>query len=283
MVKRLYILLFIVQFIFAGCKELDILGMAISSSGSVDRRFEWSQDWNNSHEPRTIISPKDDYKIYVGADIHCQGSVDNVTLFMSEYRHDHEAIFSIILGDLVQLDGYYQTIADVIDDSFVAFGNHDAYFNRLKEFNALFGPTTYCITVTTPNNNDLYIVLDTASGAVGSKQMKWLKKLLETSRQNYRHCIVFTHTNFFYSDFSQEFSGNLPLEETYELCYLFDKYDVELCLQGHDHYRSVDTYKGVQYVVLDKMIDGTETASYLILDCSTEVKYHFIPFSYFIN
>lgn len=84
-----------------------------------------------------------------------------------------------------------------------------------------------------------------ASGTLGGKQMRWLKDFLAANRKNYRHCTVLTHTNLFYTDNSQTSSGNMAMEETHTLVELFSRYNVTLCLQGHDHFREDLTLGGV--------------------------------------
>lgn len=84
-----------------------------------------------------------------------------------------------------------------------------------------------------------------ASGTLGGEQMRWLKDFLAANRKNYRHCTVLTHTYLFYTDNSQTSSGNMAMEETHTLVELFSRYNVTLCLQGHDHFREDLTLGGV--------------------------------------
>ena len=114
-----------------------------------------------------------------------------------------------------------------------------------------------------PGGKDLFISLDTATGTLGNKQTRWLKSFLSENRQEYRHCIILTHVNIFYTDNSQTTSGNLPIEETYALIDLLGRHNVSLVLQGHDHYREDLTYNNVRYVVLGAIKDGTDRPEYL--------------------
>ncbi len=110
----------------------------------------------------------------------------------------------------------YNTLSDIRPkkndiESFLTVGNHDLYFNGWKEFYARFGASVYYFTVKTPLASDLFICLDTGSGTLGEKQMKWLTKLLASERKKYRHCVVFTHVNFFRTRHTG--STNPPVEE----------------------------------------------------------------------
>ena len=110
---------------------------------------------------------------------------------------------------------------------------------------------------------DLYISLDSATGSLGNKQTKWFKSFLSENRKNYRHCVVLTHTNFFYTDNSQVSSGNMPIEESFALIDFLGKQNVSLVLQGHDHYREDLTYDSVRYTILGAIHDEMEAPEYL--------------------
>ena len=142
-------------------------------------------------------------------------------------------------------------------------GNHDLYFGGWVDFKENVGPSVYWFEVTFPEGKDLYISLDTATGTLGRKQTKWLKSFLSGKRSEYRHCVILTHTNFFYTDNSQVSSGNMPLDESYALIDFFGKQKVSLVLQGHDHYREDLTYANVRYTVLGAIKDGIKAPEYL--------------------
>ncbi|MDD3201044.1 MAG: metallophosphoesterase [Bacteroidales bacterium] len=277
MVKRVYILLLALSpIIFAtGCNELDFPGMIYSSSGSVESRFAESISWNLSHESKIKVSPSDTYTMYVGTDCHVDKTYNNLSRFLEEEKNDPTSIGSFMLGDLGQTYDLFPVIAEMLADSYVIVGNHDMYFNRWEEFRQYFGTSTYCITVITPKYQDLIIMLDSANGTLGSSQMKWLRNILLQSRAAYRHCIVCTHVNLFKTDNSQQFTGNMPIAETFELCALFDQYDVEICLQGHDHYREELIFKGVEYIDIESMEDASAPPAYLLLTVGSDITHKF--------
>ena len=110
---------------------------------------------------------------------------------------------------------------------------------------------------------DLYVSLDTATGTLGKKQTQWLKAFLVENRQNYRHCIILTHTNFFYTDNSQTGSGNMPIEESFSLVDLLARQNVSLVLQGHDHTREDLKCGNVRYTVIGSISDKVKKPEFL--------------------
>ena len=130
------------------------------------------------------------------------------------------------------------------------------------------GPSVYWFEVSYGSGKDLFITLDSASGTLGRKQMEWLKELLAIRRSDYRHCVVFTHTNIFYTDNSQTGSGNMAMEETCVLTDLLARHNVTLCLQGHDHSREDLTFGGVRYTIVGTIRDEVDNPEYLIIRLS---------------
>ena len=132
----------------------------------------------------------------------------------------------------------------------------------------LLGPSVYWFEVAHSSGSDLFIALDSASGTLGRKQMEWLKGFLTGQRHMYRHCVILTHTNLFYTDNSQTGSGNMAMEETHALLDLFSRNNVTLCLQGHDHYREDLTFDGVRYTIVGTIRDEADKPEYLIIRLS---------------
>lgn len=110
----------------------------------------------------------------------------------------------------------------------------------------------------------------TATGTLGRKQTEWFRSFLTEKREDYRHCIILTHTNLFYTDNSQTTSGNMPIEEVYSLLDLLGRHKVSLVLQGHDHYRE----DHIRYTVLGTIKDESSSPEYLKLNVSdTEISF----------
>ena len=92
--------------------------------------------------------------------------------------------------------------------------------------------------------------------------------------------MILTHTNFFYTDSSQDSSGNLPLEETFSLIDFLGKNDASLVLQGHDHYRDDITYDNVRYTVLGAINDNIKAPEYLkvnVKEDQIDLEWQLIP------
>ena len=169
-------------------------------------------------------------------------------------------------GDVVKtLPSYVEAIENTDTPIFSLIGNHDLYFSGWNEFYRLLGASVYWFEVKSGTTCDLFIALDSASGTLGKKQMKWLRELLTVERGRYRHCVVLTHTNLFYTDNSQTGSGNMTMEETAILTNLFSKKRVTLCLQGHDHYREDLTFGGVRYTIVGTIRDDFEKPEFLTI------------------
>jgi hypothetical protein len=145
-------------------------------------------------------------------------------------------------------------------------GNHDTYFDQWSEYYKLFGSSTYFFVVKTPTTSDLFIALETASGTLGKLQKKWLEDILSEKRSQHRYCFILTHTNFFDTELSQFPSGNYSLEETAFLTNIFDRYDVSLIINGHDHYYDYVVLDGIRYLTLEDAQDSDNEPTYFAIN-----------------
>ncbi|MDX1284100.1 MAG: metallophosphoesterase, partial [Draconibacterium sp.] len=136
--------------------------------------------------------------------------------------------------------------------------------------------STYYFTVNTPNSIDIFICLDTGSGTLGSKQLEWLKQVLE-ERHNYRNCMLFTHCNFFRNRHTG--STNPLVEELHVLLELCAKYKVNTVITGHDHKKDVVELGETTFITTDALHDDYKNAGYLQLEISgKDIGYNFINF-----
>jgi predicted phosphodiesterase len=261
------------------CEKGDLRGIFVSYE-SVNDRFEQSMTWNRLHSYKKITLSTNDYEIFSMGD--CQiGGVENLNLFFKEAVKSN-ATAIVMDGDLTsgRENDYIAFQDNLINagsvDVFPIAGNHDLYFNGWKEYYSRFGSSTYYFTVKTPNAEDLFICLDSASGTLGSEQIDWLKKLLENERPDYRHCVVFTHNNFFRSWHKP--STNPLVEELYILMELFLIHKVDMIITGHDHSKSVERLGNTLYIVMDALLDGFKDAGYLkiIIKGNNEISYEFV-------
>ena len=277
--KRLKFLAFLCFFGLSSCDKGDLRGIFVSYE-EVNDRFEQSMTWNHLNPYKKILLSTNNYEIFAMGD--CQiGGVENLNIFFKDaVNSDAKAI--VMVGDLTSGKAKdYSVFQDNLINAgsvevFPLAGNHDLYFNGWKDFYSRFGSSTYYFTVRTPTAEDLFICLDTASGTLGSKQINWLKNLLENERRNYRHCLVFTHNNFFRSWHKP--STNPLVEELYILMELFLVNNVEMIITGHDHSKSIEKLGNTLYIVMDALLDGFKDAGYLkiLIKGNDNIGYEFV-------
>ena len=268
-----------VTLLFAACDLVDFKGFIVPTGEVVDSRFEKSVEANGYRAVATI-SADESYRFYVCADPHTDENCENLHEFSSRLRGDSSACFGVVLGDCVHRQSawpsYVEAIAYSADNHtfdypiFSIVGNHDIYFSGWDSFYELLGPSVYWFDVECGDKRDLFIALDSASATLGGKQMRWLQRFLTAERAKYRHCVVLTHTNLFYTDNSQTGSSNMAMEETALLTDLFSRNRVTLCLQGHDHYRDDLTFGGVRYTIVGTIRDESDQPEYLVVRMSDE-------------
>ena len=278
MVKRSLAVLLCTAAVSA-CSHLDLKGIFMPTGDGVEKRFEQSLEMNKDLNAGKI-QVQEDYIFYVATDPHIDQTSVNLSQFNDTFRNDSEAAFGVILGDCTDvrdnLDKYMEALAynpeaHAYDHKiYHTLGNHDLFYNGWVDFKEKVGPATYWFEAVFEGGKDLYICLDTATATLGSKQTKWFRSFLAEHRQDYRHCIILTHTNFFYTDNSQAGSGNMPLEESLSLIDFMGKQNVTLVLQGHDHYREDITYDNVHYTILGAIHDGAEAPEYLKVKMTQE-------------
>jgi len=266
------------------CGKLEIKNMLFPYAEDVNTRVAESLGWNDGAGVTTLTVPQDSYRFYACSDIHIEDSRPaNFSSMLEKERADEKSAFYLVLGDLLFGKDHMEWVAETMGAAgnhpgFIIAGNHDIFYGGWKQWKDLFHSSTYYFFVQTPAFKDIFIMLDSANGTLGEKQLAWLKDVLENQRPGCRHCIVGVHTNMFRTDISQFPSTNFTLEETYILTALFSKNSVDMVLSGHDHFRDVTNYKGVTYITHDQIKDGTSNASYTVFDIGQSVDYQFVPF-----
>lgn len=277
MVIRIFLL--ILSASVCSCNQADIKGLFIPPKDGVDERFEQSMEMNDGLHAGAIDT-EESYTFYVAADPHIKDTYRNLGIFNDALKNDGETSFAAILGDCIDVKdnlalylealAYYPDRHSYDPEIFHILGNHDIFFNGWEDFRESVGASAYWFEAVFPNGKDMYITLDTASGTLGRKQMQWFKTFLAENRNSYRHCVILTHTNLFYRDNSQTGSGNMPLDETFDLIDFLSRQNVSLVLQGHDHHREDLTYGNVRYTVLGTIRDESKTPEYLKVNVSKD-------------
>ena len=252
----------------------------VTSSESVDMRFNESKEWNDNHSVSEICVNSDDYTIMAMADCHV-GGTKNLEKFLNRARNVNPAAV-VMDGDLTGgLSEDYNIFENQIPDTdslklFFVVGNHDLWYNGWGEFYSRFGSSSYYFIVTTPSASDLYICIDTGGSTLGHLQMEWLQNLLKSVRPDYRRCVVITHVNLFRPRHTT--STNLVEEELNALMDLFTEYKVDMVITGHDHKRDVEVLGFTTYIQVDALVDGLSYAGYMNLRVKNgKIGYNFLP------
>lgn len=276
-IRIIYLSLCILSFLNS-CENADMSGMFVSNS-LVNDRYDVSMDWNATHPYQEINIASEDYLILNMADSHV-GGTENLTKFLNNAKTKN-ATSVVINGDFCTGHTADYNIFDAkiphqdTLKSFLTVGNHELYFDGWKEFHKRYGTSIYSFTVKTPSAKDLYICLDSGSGTLGSKQLAWLRNLLENGRANFRNCIIFTHVNLF--RIRKTSSTNPNVEELYVLTDLFAKHKVNMVITGHDHIRYVEKFGNTIHISVDALKDGLDNASFLELQISNaSINYSFV-------
>ncbi len=280
--KTLQIILLTLLLTLTSCERFSFAGFLPFVNTTVNERFEESILLTPQITEITVNNST--YRVYICGDSHHITTSNNYINMLRTAQSDTAATHVLMLGDITDRDSTFthlqSQILDAITPSFnerifYAIGNHDLFFNQWQAYKSIFGPSVYSFTVKGPNFSDLYICLDSGNGTIGSKQKRWLEKLLSDQRSKHRHCIIYTHTNIWKTDNSQGMSGNYSTEETLYLASIFSKYKVNLTLSGHDHYRDITIYNNTTYITLDAIKDYAPNASYITLDINNEIEYTF--------
>jgi predicted phosphodiesterase len=264
--------------VLTGCyKDVDLRGF-IRPKDNVNTRFSQSVFWNEHNPSYNIYTDSDNYSMIIAADCHIGSTVNFKKLLDLSPAPEVSALF--IAGDITTgKKEDYDVVRQLIESAdsvscFLMAGNHDLFFDGWQTFYDYFGSSTYIVSVNTPLARDIYICLDTGGGTAGDKQLEWLKEILRDNRNDCRHCIVITHTNFFRNRYTT--STNPLVEELYVLLELFLEYNVAFIITGHDHKRNVEVYGPSTYITLDAAMDGLSYASYLrLLVDGSQLDYHF--------
>lgn len=277
MVRRLFTIFMIST--VCSCNNIDIKGLFFPTGDNVDSRFEQSKKMNRDLNA-AIMETDENYVFYACADPHVDQTHENLTIFNDALKNDPAVSFGIILGDCTDIRENLPSYLEALSydnekhicnpQIFHLLGNHDAFFNGWEDFKEAIGPSVYWFETVFASGRDIYIALDTATGTLGKKQTYWLRTFLEKNRSRYRHCIILSHTNFFYTDNSQAGSGNMPIEECFSLIDLLGRHNATLVLQGHDHYREEIINRNVNYTVLGAIADKCESPEYLRVEVTSE-------------
>ena len=249
-----YILISIIIFTSTSC-EYNLLRFGWTDY-TVNERFNDSQSYNDKHPAECLETASDEYFFTVTSDYHLEEDSVFLPKFF-KYINSSKSTFVALNGDFYNGKEEYANFAHsaltngIKIPAYYTAGNHDQYFGW-KIFYDRWGSATYSFTVTTPNHKDLYIVLETGSSTLGKDQYNWLSDMLD-QRNNYRYCIIITHSNFTYQGFR---NGVFTQEETIMLYDLFARNNVNMVISGHSHREKDVDLEGVRYITTGAMENG---------------------------
>lgn len=279
-------IVFVFALLLTSCSKHDVLGVFMTFDESPDERFAQSMTYNNQHGYDVITGMPNTYRLYAMSDVHVDGSTHNLDGYVADYLSDTTAApFSLCLGDLIYGNNgfgkfceHVKPVTDAGRKIYYTVGNHDLYFGQWDKYYNCFGASSYWFEVQTVGGfKDLFISLDSGNGTLGLDQRDWLEDLLESKHnQEYRHIIVFTHTHFFRINNNNGLTSSFCMEETYDLTDLFDRYDVSFVFQGHSHHKDYRLFKGVGYLRLGALKEGSDDACYVKLNIGNFIDYQFI-------
>ncbi len=239
----------IVIVVLASCTYVDV--GSIFAAGNVDDRFEKSQTSKEIELP-SVLGKTTSYSFGVVTDLHyynsrphylkrIQSQIDKGTLDID---------FIVNLGDTSQsaTEGQFQLYLEDMESLkipiYTLIGNHDIQMEGEKLYNKYISTdTSYSFHI----GNTQFIMLDTANGTLGTKQMAWYEDLLSKSKATNK--LVFSH----YGITSKGWQGLVSLsyqEEVYRLYSMHDTYNVDFFFNGHTHTYLTETVRGVDYVTV---------------------------------
>ncbi len=242
--------------VLSSCEDVNV-GNLFYTTYDVEARFEASMNYNATQKTFTQSVPEE-YTFLVCSDLHInQEENPYITQFLQPNFHKN-VHFIVYNGDLFQGQEAEAKKASellkgqVIIPSYFSAGNHDLYFGW-DLYNRYFGSSTYSFVMQSPSANDLFLVIESGSATLGSKQLAWLKDQLMNQRSKYRHCFIVTHTNFTQM---HALNGIYMPDELHLLYRMFADYDVTGVLTGHAHAAHQTTYLGVPYYTTDALKNG---------------------------
>jgi 3',5'-cyclic AMP phosphodiesterase CpdA len=190
---------------------------------------------NEADPPKDLTLTTENYTLLVASDLHLSDNEKAMDGFFAQVAAQKPAAV-IYNGDLYNGREEFANMAQRLLEEktgaphYYVAGNHDQYFGW-PVFMERFGSSTYTFVINAGAAQDLVIILESGSSTLGKEQLAWLKEQLK-KRENYRHCLIFTHSNLVIHSFN---FGTYPEDELHELYALFHEYKVSAVISGHSH------------------------------------------------
>ena len=248
-VKRLFILLMLVPI-------LPIFLLLLAARGpngtTVDERFSLSSSIRSPYE--NALKGSYQYSFAFCGDPHLHADGDGCFPDLDAAIRENRINFVIFGGDLTYLgrETEYRSFVDLANaltaPSYAALGNHDLYNGGWSYYWRYLGPSSYSFY----GGNAKFVVIDTATGEIGERQMEWIRQELRTNKQPL--LFVVSHMPIYGGAHgAYEFPKS---EERTQLIGLFEKYEVDYVLEGHYHGYVDITVNGVRYITSGSFTEG---------------------------
>ena len=241
----------------------DIFGMF--GSNDLSKRWQARNKFNFlTPAERNLATLGDTYSFIVLADTHIDDKndlkLDKLKAVIEKSAIDGDEIkFVVISGDVTQkgerkeINKFIKQAGELGIPCYPVAGNHDVYFGNWPEWEKLIGSTIYRID----GGNTTLLILDSATGFFGNKQLDWLEKELKTAGER---VFVFTHYNVFVKS-PTDIQQLTDIRERARLTSILkDKCDI--MFMGHLHKHIENKLGGVEYLAIE---DYRDKAAYCLL------------------
>lgn len=240
---------FISLFVFIG---MLVSGSRTSNETTVEERFKVSSSLESPYE--NTLKGSYQYSFAFCGDPHMHAQGDGCFPKLDEVIRAQRVGFVIFGGDLTFLgkESEYENFVNHANSltvpSYPALGNHDLYNSGWSNYLKYLGPSSYSFYA----GNAKFIVIDSACGEVGEKQLEWLKQELRTNKQP----LLFVISHYPVYGGLQGVYEFVKSEERLKLIELFEKYEVDYVLEGHYHGYVNLTVGNVHYITSGSFSEG---------------------------
>lgn len=200
----------------------------------VDKRV--SESLEHEYPAPADIDPAGDnqFTFAVFGDSHLGSRFGEVLQSAIDQVKSYGDAFVVSVGDITDsgASDQYQNFIDAFSQAGILFrpalGNHDIFFDGWSNFRDKFVTATYSFNA----DNVHFVILDSANGVLGQKQLTWLDQNLEQTDKPIK--IIVTHTPPYTGSFPSiwRMSSDEEVAIFKDICY---RRDVSLVFSGHYH------------------------------------------------
>jgi len=231
---------------------LILLRYGRTQESTVEERFGLSSSIKSPY--KDAIKGSYIFSFAFAGDPHMYAKGDGCFADLDRVIKQKKIGFVVFGGDLTYLgeEAEYSNFMDHTDaltvPSYPALGNHDIYNGGWLYYWRYLGPSAYSFD----GGNAKFVIIDSAGGEIGDAQMAWIQEALRNNKQPL--LFVVSHMPIYGNAYgTYEFPET---EEKQQLITLFEKYEVDIVLQGHFHGFADITRNGVRYLTSGSFSDG---------------------------